>query len=113
MLADLSLHAMAMMPGKDGSNMVRRHVVWQDSLHGQRSSHPLLLGLVSQSRVEMLRSQKEFYERRCHELAAGRGESARAQEGAVAAIGNGSDFNTAVSEHSGLSCCVKKPLPTL
>jgi hypothetical protein len=65
----------------------------------------MLLGPVSQSRVEMLRSQKEFYERRCHELAAGRGERGQAQDGAVAAISNGNGFNNAVRDQSGMYYC--------
>ena len=57
----------------------------------------------AQSRVEMLRSQKEFYERRCHELASGRGQSMQAQDGVESAINNANGYNTMVSS-SLLSC---------
>jgi len=50
-----------------------------------------------QSRVEMLRSQKEFYERRCHELASSRGQGVQAQDGVESAINNANGYNTMVS----------------
>ncbi len=56
-----------------------------------------------QSRVEMLRSQKEFYERRCHELVSGRGQSVQAQDGVESAINNANGYNTMVSGSS--MCC--------